>query len=69
MDGDEGRIGDEVAVGGEEGAGEVEALLDVRADRRLLQRPAHRLRDAHEPVSKERQQDRVCLLVAGHGGW
>ena len=30
MDGDEGRIGDEVAVGGEEGAGEVEALLQPR---------------------------------------
>ncbi|KAF7973343.1 hypothetical protein HWV62_15501 [Athelia sp. TMB] len=68
VDGDEGRVGDEVAVGREERAGEVEALFDVGADGCLLKRAAHGLGDAHEAVREEGEQDGVGGAVVGRLG-
>ena len=71
VDGNEGGICDEVSVGCEEGTREIQSLLDVGADRCLLQRTAHCFRDAHETVCKEREEDRVrwvvLLRLVGHG--
>ena len=71
MDRDERRIRDEIAVGREQGTGEVEPLLDVRADRGLLQRTAHRFGNTHEAVRKEREQYRIwtfAILASGRRG-
>eukprot|EP00982_Pelagococcus_subviridis_P008144 30817-Pelagococcus_subviridis.AAC.1 len=61
--GDVRRVGDEAAVGAEQRAAEVQTLFDVRRRGRALQRSAHLLRDAHEPVVEYRQLDRVWGLV------
>ena len=53
------RVGDQAAVGVEQGAGEVEPLLDVHRVRRPLQRRAHRLGDAHEAAVVELERDRI----------
>lgn len=59
MDGDKGRICDEIAIRGEEGTGIVEAFLNVCGDGSLLERAAHGLGDAHESVRKEREENRI----------
>lgn len=59
VDRDERCVSDEVAIGGKESTREIEALLNIGADGRLLKRATHRLCDAHEAVREERQQDRV----------
>ena len=48
VDGQVGRIGDQGAVRAEQGAAEVQALLDVHADGGALQHSAHLLSYAHE---------------------
>lgn len=45
-----GGIGDQPPIGSEEGAGEVQPLLDVGGDGRALQDAAHLLSNAHEAV-------------------
>ena len=57
------RIGDEVAIWRKECTREVETLLDVCADCSLLERATHRLRDAHEAVREEREEDGVGRVV------
>ena len=52
MHGDMGGIGDELAVGIEQGAGEVQPLLDVGGKGRALQYRAHLFRDRHEEIIK-----------------
>lgn len=63
MDRDERRIGDKVAIGRKQGAREVKSLLDISADGGLLERAAHRLRDAHEAVREEREENRIRRVV------
>lgn len=63
MDRDERRVRDKVAIGRKQGAREVKSLLDIRADGSLLEGAAHRLRDAHEAVREEREEDRVRRVV------
>ena len=71
------RVGDEVAVGVEDRAGKVQALLDVDGIRRVLQAQSHLLGDRHEQVVEDfqhhridRRADRValgqCLHAAQH---
>lgn len=52
-------VGDQVAVRVEEGAGEVEPLLDVDGVGGVLQAHAHLLGDGHEEVVEDLQHDRV----------
>ena len=52
-------VGDEAAVGVEDGAGEVEALFDVGRDAGLLQGTAHLLGDGHEAMAKNGEHDGV----------
>ena len=59
MDRNEGRIRDQVSIWSEQGTGEIEALLDIRADSSLLEGSPHRLRDAHEAVGEECQENRI----------
>lgn len=49
-----GCIGYQLAIGGEDGAGEVEPLTDVDGNGSLLQRPAHGLCDGHEAIREQR---------------
>ena len=63
VDWDERRVRYKVPIGRKQRAREVKTLLDVRADGGLLQRTAHRLRDAHEAVREEREEDRVRGVV------
>mmetsp|Transcript_96225 Transcript_96225/g.207639 ORF Transcript_96225/g.207639 Transcript_96225/m.207639 type:complete len:513 (+) Transcript_96225:322-1860(+) len=65
------RVRHQAALRVEDGAGEVEPLLDVDRDRGPLQAPAHLLRDAHEAVGEQAEPDRVQLrrrLLAAAGG-
>jgi len=77
MDRNEGRIRNQVSVWSEQCAGEIKAFLDIRADSSLLEGSPHRLRDAHEAVGEECQENRIgasdrrlvrkrCLV--GHSG-
>ena len=59
MDRNEGRIRDQVSIWSEQSAGEIEALLDIRANSSLLEGSPHRLRDAHEAVGEECQENRI----------
>src|SRR5690606_15713413 len=59
-----GGVGDQVAVGVEEGAGEVEPFLDVHRLGGGLQPGAHLLGDGHEQVVEDLQPDRVHLGAA-----
>ena len=59
MDRNEGCIRDQVSIWSEQSAREVEALLDIRADGSLLEGSPHRLRDAHEAVGEECQENRI----------
>lgn len=45
-------IGDQLAVGAEDGTGKVQPFLDVERQACLLESPAHLLGDAHKPVAK-----------------
>jgi hypothetical protein len=62
MDRDERSVGDQIAIGGEECTRKVQALLDVRADRGLLETSAHSLCDAHKTIRKEGQDNRIRLV-------
>ena len=55
------RIGDQIAVGVEHRAGEIEPLLDVHRIGGVLQRHAHLLGDRHEEVVEHLQHHRVAL--------
>ena len=61
MDGHVRGVGDQVAVGIEDGAGEVEPLLDVDRVGGVLERDAHLLGDGHEQIVEDLEQDRVGL--------
>ena len=54
-----GGVGDQVAARVEDGAAEVESLLDVDRHRGVLQHQAHLLGDVHEQVVEDLQLDRV----------
>lgn len=56
---DVGRVGDQLPLGVEQGAGEVEPLLDVDRLRGLLQGDAHLFGDRHEQVVEDLEQDGV----------
>ena len=53
------RVDDQVAGGGEDGATEIEPLLDVDAGGRVAQRDAHLLGDAGEVVVEDLQHHRI----------
>jgi hypothetical protein len=53
------RVGDEVALGVEQRAREVQPLLDVHRVRRVLQLQPHLLGDVHEQVVEDLQHHRV----------
>ena len=53
------RVGDQVAVGVEQRAGEIEPLLDVDRVRGVGERHAHLLGDRHEQVVEHLEQHRV----------
>ncbi len=53
------RVGDELAIGVEYRAGEVEPLLDVHRVGGLFQRHAHLFGDRHEQVVEHFQHDRI----------
>ena len=59
------RVGDERAGRVEDGAGEVEPLLDVDRVGRVLERHAHLLGNRHEEVVEDLQHHRVCLGAEG----
>mmetsp|Transcript_54698 Transcript_54698/g.119923 ORF Transcript_54698/g.119923 Transcript_54698/m.119923 type:complete len:423 (+) Transcript_54698:641-1909(+) len=59
-----GGVGHQAAVRGEQGAGEVQPLLDVHADARALEGAAHLLGDAHETVGEDPQHHWVQLHLA-----
>ncbi|TKW49634.1 hypothetical protein CTA1_6123 [Colletotrichum tanaceti] len=61
--GDVGRVGDEAAVGAEDGTREVQTLFDVGRHGRLLQRPSHLLGDGHEAVAKHGELDGAELFL------
>src|SRR5439155_7525644 len=69
--GDVGGVGDEVAVGVEQGAGEVEPLADVDRLGGGLQPGAHLFGDRHEQVVEDLQQDGIRLgggaVLGGRG--
>ena len=52
MNWNERSIGDEITVRSKQGARKVQAFFDIRADRRLLQRATHCLRNAHKAIRK-----------------
>lgn len=62
MDRNKWSIRDEIAIRSEERTREVEALLDIRADGRLLQRASHSFCNTHEAVRKQAERDRVDIL-------
>lgn len=66
MDRDEGCIRDEVTIGCEERAREIESLLDVGADGRLLERSSHRFCNTHEAIGKQRQENGIGSALARH---
>ena len=55
------RVGDQVAAAVEDGAGEVEPLLDVHRVRGVLQPQPHLLGDRHEEVVEDLQPHRIHL--------
>ena len=56
-------VGDEAPGGIENGAGEVEPLLDVDRARGVLQRIAHLLGDGREELVEHFEQHRVWLGI------
>ena len=61
MHGQVGGVGHQIAVGSEQGAGEIQTLLDVGGDGGLLQHAAHLLGDGHEQVAENGQLNRIHL--------
>ncbi len=65
------RVGDKASLAVEQGAGEVEPLLDVDRIGGVLQRHAHLLGDRHEEMVEDLEHDRVGLgadrLAPRHG--
>ena len=59
MNRDEGCIGNKIAIWCKKSTGIVQAFFDIRGNGCLLERLAHRLRDAHKPIGKESQKDGV----------
>ena len=59
------RVGDQAAVGVEQGAREVEPLLDVDRVGGVLQLQAHLLSNVHEQVVEDLEQHRVDLRADG----
>jgi hypothetical protein len=59
------RVGDQVAVGVEQRAREVEPLLDVDRVGGVLQLQAHLLGDVHEQVVEDLEQDRIDARAGG----
>ena len=59
-----GRVGHQPALGVEDGAGEIEAFLDVHAHGRVLQHRARLFRDVHEQVVEQLEQHRVRPVAA-----
>ena len=55
------RVGDERAIAVEDGAGEIQPLLDVDRIGGVLQRHAHLFGDRHEEVVEHLQHDRIGL--------
>ena len=55
------RIGDQIALAVEDGAGKIEPLLDVDRGGGVLQRHPHLLGDRHEQVGHHLEQDRIDL--------
>ena len=66
MDGQVRRVGHQGAVWAEQGAAEVQALLDVDADGCALQHPPHLLCDSHEPAPDAPLLLHVDKLVEQH---
>ena len=62
------RIGDELPVAIEDGAGEVEPLLDVDRARRVLEGAAHLLGDRREALVEHLEQNRVGAGVEREPG-
>lgn len=61
-------IRDKIAVWCEEGTGEVQSLLDIRAYGRLLERPSHRFSDTHETIGKEGEHNWIRGRFGNHVG-
>ena len=59
------RVGHQEALGIEDGAGEVQPLLDVHAHRGVLQHRAGLFGDVHEQVVEQLQQHRIGPIAAG----
>jgi hypothetical protein len=59
VDGQVRGIGDEVAVGREDGAGEIQSLFDISRDGRLPQCRPHGFRHGHETVGEQAEQQWV----------
>jgi hypothetical protein len=59
------RVGDQLPIGVEQRAGEVQPLLDVHRVGRVLQPQAHLLGDVHEEVVEHLQHHRVGLGADG----
>ena len=67
VDGDMGGVGDEMALAVEEGAGEVEALLDVDGIGGVDEGGAHLFGDGHEEVVEYFEHDGVGAGADGRG--
>ncbi len=69
MDGDVGGVGDELALGVEEGAGEVEAFFDVDGVAGVLEGDAHFIGDGLKQVVENLQEYRVWGRDGRWGGF
>ena len=67
VDRDVRRVGDQVALGIEHGAGEIQPLLDVHRVGGVLERDPHLLGDRHEEVVEHLQHHGVALGADGEG--
>ena len=67
MDWDVRSVGHQASVGTEDGAAEIQALLDVQTDTGLLKSASHLLCNAHEPVAEDGQLDRVNDIKSRFG--
>ena len=57
------RVGDQAAARVEDGAGEIEPLLDIDRARGVLQRIAHLLGDRHEQIVEHFEHDGIGMLA------
>lgn len=55
----------QTAVRSEDGAAEIQTLLDVQAHARFLEGSTHLLGDTHEPVAKDGQLNRIDDVHSG----